>query len=136
MGTAPGLPELQERLDNAPRLAQGGIVGVSVQGQGLDWMILPLQTLEVAVRSPHNLPFSGLSIPSSPSLTPEERNSSDLNNFMASSGLTPTLPCPYYIWDTRTGDRTAAETFAGVADLKGDQPKSLVLSKQQLKTSQ
>ncbi|RMC08346.1 hypothetical protein DUI87_14588 [Hirundo rustica rustica] len=32
------LPELQERLDNAPRGAQGGIVGVSVQGQRLDWI--------------------------------------------------------------------------------------------------
>ena len=40
MGTALRLPELQERLDSAARDAQGGIGGVSVQGQGLDWMIL------------------------------------------------------------------------------------------------
>ena len=36
MGTAPRLPELQERWDSAARDAQGGVVGVSVQGQGLD----------------------------------------------------------------------------------------------------
>ena len=36
MGTAPRLPELQEGLDTAPRDAQGGIIGVSEQGQELD----------------------------------------------------------------------------------------------------
>ena len=40
MGTAPRLPELQERLDSAARDAQAGAVGGSGQGQGLDWMIL------------------------------------------------------------------------------------------------
>ncbi|TRZ18156.1 hypothetical protein HGM15179_008952 [Zosterops borbonicus] len=39
MGTAQRLPELQEGLDNNPKDAQDGIVGVSVQSQGLDWMI-------------------------------------------------------------------------------------------------
>ena len=36
MVPAPRLPELQECLDSAARDAQGGVVGVSVQGQGLD----------------------------------------------------------------------------------------------------
>ena len=40
MVTAPRLPELQECLENSLRDAQGGIVGVSVQGQELDSVIL------------------------------------------------------------------------------------------------
>lgn len=40
MDTTPRLLELKESLDNAPRHAQGGIVGVSVQGWGLGSMIL------------------------------------------------------------------------------------------------
>ena len=37
--TAP-VPELQERWASAARDAQGGIVGVSVQGRELHWMVL------------------------------------------------------------------------------------------------
>lgn len=36
--TAPRLPEIQEALDTAPRIAQGGIDGVSVQGHELNCM--------------------------------------------------------------------------------------------------
>lgn len=39
MGTSPKLPELQECSANTPREAQGGIVWVAEQGQGLDLMI-------------------------------------------------------------------------------------------------
>ena len=40
MGTFPRLPELMECLeDTTPRDGQGGIVGVSVPGQELDWVI-------------------------------------------------------------------------------------------------
>ena len=39
MGTAPRLPELQERWDSAARDAQGGIWGVCA-GQGMHWVIL------------------------------------------------------------------------------------------------
>ena len=45
MGTAPRLPELQERLDSAARDGQAGIGGGSGQDQWLGWGILvgPLQ---------------------------------------------------------------------------------------------
>ncbi|TRZ11426.1 hypothetical protein HGM15179_015680 [Zosterops borbonicus] len=52
MGTALRLPELQESLDSSARGAQGGIVGVSVQGQGLDWIILAPQGMGTALRLP------------------------------------------------------------------------------------
>ena len=39
-GMVPRLPELQERLDTALRDAQGGIVGGSGQGQGLELILV------------------------------------------------------------------------------------------------
>ena len=64
MGTAPRLPELQERLDSAARDAQGGAVGGAGQGQGLHWMVLvgPVQLSDLGWR-PGTPPGAGTALP-------------------------------------------------------------------------